>query len=816
MKQEKKSSVLRSVKGKLITLGCVSVATTLILGCTGINVLRSNDNNNQVLADINNINLLQNENNTLETEFLYDLQPEHYENIQKNLDTMDAAVTDALTHSSQAFKADLTTIAENISSLKENMTSLTLALTERSFDSTQGMYADFLGQDETLTGAFDQMDTESAWVDGAWMEASLQDMETVTVGDESYRRFSYETDIASIGKRDYLILRIGNNAVQYTGSVYINHICFDGTRELELSGMVAEDLSKSYGDGLSELSVTDFDGESSIVFKGTYTDANENWQEASIEIPVRAYPMEESSRISFDVYFEETQLPVMKFAVAYNEKYNFADTLISVNKQFQEYNKLVAEGTDASEYAADITKMLQEMTDNISLYTMNTAAAGQGETALAGKSESLKKILEEDTEILALKTDNNALSSSLTTAVSSVREQIEADTEASRISMLSLIVGIFGVGTVLVTLLTVFVITSVQKSIQGFRSTLTSISQGQIRVKAKTGRGDEFDVFGRALNHMTDKLTEVLGSVASIAAEVQESGSRLEEMAQATSATSSQIDVSVSEIAKGANEQAGDVEQSTNSITELGNLMDSMVQNVTKLDDTSVYMKNASDEAVSILHELSVSNEKMTEGIHNIADQITRTNDSVNKIEETVSLIASIAKQTNLLSLNASIEAARAGEAGKGFAVVATEIQQLADQSNRSANTIYDVISTLTNEFETTLQIMQEVENATAIQNEKLSDTQKQFVMVNDGIAQSRDKTAVMKESIEECNQLRLDVSQLMENLSAISAENAAATSETADSMQVLDRTITELLDASRNLLDMSKRLEDNMQFFSL
>lgn len=359
----------------------------------------------------------------------------------------------------------------------------------------------------------------------------------------------------------------------------------------------------------------------------------------------------------------------------------------------------------------------------------------------------------------------------------------------------------------------------VSNAIQKEKNIIEQLAEGNLDIEVDQKllkRGDELGNSAKALQHLISELSRILLHVQQTSHELMQSGDSLDGMAERVNANSTEISKAVEEISHGAISQAEEIEHATSQIVDMGLMIEQIVDGVVKLDQTSIAMKDAGDSSVEIMHNLVESTNKTNEAITKIGAQIYATNDSAQRIREAVDIISSIASQTSLLSLNASIEAARAGEFGKGFAVVATEIQKLADESSRSAQTITDVINALLAESDMTVKIMQEVEGIITEQKQKLEATQHNFAEVADGIHSSREETAIIEQQTQVCDTSRETVVDVISNLSALSEENAASAEETTASMEELSVTINLLADAAAGLKDLSSAMDEEIKFFKL
>ncbi|GAA5168952.1 methyl-accepting chemotaxis protein [Viridibacterium curvum] len=111
-------------------------------------------------------------------------------------------------------------------------------------------------------------------------------------------------------------------------------------------------------------------------------------------------------------------------------------------------------------------------------------------------------------------------------------------------------------------------------------------------------------------------------------------------------------------------------------------------------------IREAEGSLRGIVAKLNATQEFRTTLISEMNNVASQT-DGLRRMAEEV---ADIAKQTNLLALNAAIEAARAGEAGRGFAVVADEVRKLSSQSGETGKRIHETVSTVSSAIAQALQ----------------------------------------------------------------------------------------------------------------
>ena len=350
-------------------------------------------------------------------------------------------------------------------------------------------------------------------------------------------------------------------------------------------------------------------------------------------------------------------------------------------------------------------------------------------------------------------------------------------------------------------------------------SALEKISEGDLLhdITENASKGsDETSEMMVALKNLKAELTAIVGRIVRDSNRVHEAASQIKEGADDAQKHLEQVDRAIVEIAEGATAQAADTQNATNHVVAMGERIQETNENVEHLTENADKMEKNGQIAKDTLKELEHINAEVQNAIDAIYAQTNTTNDSANRINEAISLITSIAEETNLLALNASIEAARAGEQGRGFAVVASQIQSLAEQSNASAIQISENICSLIKDSENAVATMEQVQATMQKQSEMVERTDEVFVKVMDGIKRSREDVQKISSNTRDLDASRSNVIDIVQSLSAVSEEYAASTEETSASASQVSNTVQNIAENLGDLQQIAIELKESVDKFKI
>lgn len=446
---------------------------------------------------------------------------------------------------------------------------------------------------------------------------------------------------------------------------------------------------------------------------------------------------------------------------------------------FLEMTSLIIDYPDFKE----ANKFLTELTENLDDIILSTDSNNPGLVNLYDQNIKLKMTAQNNLnqiEGVISKTLNSV--ETLNKDANKYATNLTENMQSNLLSGINILFFTAAIAILASIIISILLLRTIRTPLKEVIEALSLLSKGDLRFHFKKHNNDEFGDLSMAAEKVNTQLMSIVGNIHN----------KSQTLNELTSATEIRTDKALLQVEKQANELtsvAASMQEMTYTVTEVSNsanLATEEVVTIIALSEKADQGMNSSQQGISQLR-----------GHLNSAVAVTgEMNEAVSHIEQILTVIRSIAEQTNLLALNAAIEAARAGEHGRGFAVVADEVRSLANRTQLSTGEIHTIISGLNEAVHKSVHVMQE-------SSEMANESDQQFVILADIFTELNTSIEKLSASSEHISNISLDQSKTAEEINQQVNAISVAANDTRSEVTDVTKNISLITNVSDDLDEM-------------
>lgn len=353
------------------------------------------------------------------------------------------------------------------------------------------------------------------------------------------------------------------------------------------------------------------------------------------------------------------------------------------------------------------------------------------------------------------------------------------------------------------------------RSLNNLKKQATLIKDGDLTVKFDKVSNDEIGILSQAFKDMVNNLSIVTSEIKNNTQNVVSEINDLHRSFNETSKARDEITEVITKIAEDASNHEDSVNEVSNSMNQIFEQVKNSVTLANLVSNSSNEAANNTNQAMNVFEASIEKVITVNTTVEHTAAIIEELQNKSQEIKSFSEIISDIAKQTNLLSLNAAIESAKAGEQGKGFSVVANEIKILAEQSNEASSQIIDISSNMQNEINTAMKAIQNgvieandgVNSVTNV-NTYLMQSQKSSSEAYTKIKNIIDAINLIENACNNAVNKTHELSEISRNFSTGSQRAAASTEEQSAIMHQINENVQNIKQTTYKLNDVVNKFK--------